>query len=97
MNDKFDDCESLRDLIRAVVSLREMIDAQFKPVPEIMTVKEAATYLKISERQLRTLSTEKALIAYSQLNGDGSAVRYRKPDLDDFLVSCRVPTLEEVR
>lgn len=96
-NDEFSECESLKDLAEAIVSLREAIDVRLGPDLEVMTKKEAAAYLRISKRQLERLAIERGLIAYSQLNGDGSAIRFTKTDLIEFIVSTKVPTLEEIR
>ncbi len=96
-NDEFGECESLQGLAVAIASLRESIDARFGSDLEIMTSEEAAVYLRISKRQLQRLSVERGLIPYSQLNGDGSAVRFLKTDLMEYVISTRVPTLEEAK
>ena len=95
--DEFGECKNLKELSDAIISLREAIDTRLGPVLEVFTFNDAAAYLQVSGRQVQILSVEKGLIAYSQLNGDRSAVRFKKGDLDDYLLRCRVPTNEEAR
>ena len=63
-----------------------------------MSRKEAAEYLKIHPDTLYKWAVEEGRIAYHRL-GDGAraSLRFLRKDLDDFLASQRIPTVEEVR
>lgn len=88
------DAEVLCDIQNELRQLHDRVNRNDMP----MTVKEASSYLQIHPDTLYRWAVEEGRIAYCRLGqGNRAPLRFLKKDLDDFLESQRIPTVEEVR
>ena len=78
-------------------SVRRAVEGQGHEDEVPMRRDEAAAYLKVHPDTLYRWSVMEGRIAYSRL-GDGgrAALRFLRADLDDFMKTHRVATVEEV-
>jgi excisionase family DNA binding protein len=93
--------ELMRELIDEVRLLRHEVEHTSdngRSSDRPLTREEAAEYLGIHKDTLYRWAVEEGRISYCRL-GEGSraSLRFLRKNLDDFLSSQRIPTVEETR
>lgn len=88
--------DKLRDLVTGAVAagVRSAMEHLARSMPSEMTDAEASEYMGISAITLRTWRAQKRGPAYHK---SGRSVRYAKKDIDDWLRSNRVLTVDSLQ
>lgn len=89
--------DSTNKLIDEIITLRKVVEESVVQGLAVLTLEEAAGFLRVSERTVRRRAVEEGKIAYSQPGGDHGDLRFLHSDLLKHLRASRVPTVEEAR